>query len=234
MNTPLHHIILLLALLCLVPSPSTAQETNNNAARKYVKQGNRQFRKRDYSGAEVAYRKAYEQNKNNPQALYNLGTALMAQHQDTMAIKFFEQAASKETNPLRRSQSHYNLGHILQGRKMYGDAIEQYKQALRLNPADDDARYNLAVCKRQKDNGDDNNGSSKPDPKKEDEQNSQQDKDEKGKQDKPKEQQQNQPQMSKENAEQLLKAALQAEKQTQERLKQNQKMSPRRQAEKNW
>jgi Ca-activated chloride channel family protein len=40
--------------------------------------------------------------------------------------------------------------------------------------------------------------------------------------------------MSKDNAEQLLNAAMQQEKQTQQRMKEAQKQPSRRQVEKNW
>lgn len=212
-------------------SLDTALAQDNMGSRRHVKQGNKQFQKRDFSEAETSYRKALEKNKENPQALYNLGNALIAQGQDTTAIKFFEQAAKAEKNPMRQSQSFHNLGTILQGRKMFAEAIEQYKQALRLNPHDDDARYNLVLCKHQLKN--------QPQNKNQDNQQNQQKQDQKQDQQKQDQQKQEQPQeqkpqMSKDNAEQLLNAAMQQEKQTQQRMKEAQKQPQRRQVEKNW
>ena len=217
-------------------APAFAQD--NMSARWHVKQGNKQFQKRDFSEAETSYRKALEKNKENPQALYNLGNALLAQGQDTTAIKFFEQAAKVEKNPLRQSQSFHNLGTILQGRRMFGEAIEQYKQALRLNPNDDDARYNLVLCKHQLENqpnnqqqGDNKNQDGQ---KEKQEQKQQQQQQQKQQQQEQQKQQEQKPEMSKENAEQLLNAAMQQEKQTQKRMKEAQKQPQRRQVEKNW
>ena len=225
------YVILLVALL-LSTSAVTAQD--DMGARRHVKAGNKQFRKQNFSEAETSYRKALEKNKENPQALYNLGTSLIAEGQDTTAIKFLEQAAKAEKNPLRQSQSFHNLGTILQGRKMFAEAIEQYKQCLRLNPADDDARYNLALCKHQLKNQPQDNQQNKQN--KQDQQNQQdkQDKQQQQQQDQQQQDQQQKPQMSKENAEQLLNAAMQQEKQTQDRLKEAQKQPQRRQVEKNW
>jgi Ca-activated chloride channel family protein len=229
----------MLALLAIGSSWSvgTAVAQDDMAARRYVKQGNKSFAKRDFKEAETSYRKALEKNKDNPQALYNLGTTLIAQGQDTTAIKFFEEAAKAEKNPLRQSQSFHNLGTVLQGRKMYADAIEQYKQALRLNPNDDDARYNLVLCKHQLDKQQQNqnqdqgqNKDDKDDKQKQDEQQKQEQKQDQQQQ----QQQQQKPQMSKDNAEQLLNAAMQQEKQTQQRMKEAQKQPSRRQVEKNW
>ena len=217
-------------------APAFAQD--NMSARRHVKQGNKLFQKRDFSEAETSYRKALEKNKENPQALYNLGNALLAQGQDTTAIKFFEQAAKVEKNPLRQSQSFHNLGTILQGRRMFGEAIEQYKQALRLNPNDDDARYNLVLCKHQLENqpnnqqqGDNKNQDGQKEKQEQEQQQQQQQKQQQQEQQK---QQQQKPEMSKENAEQLLNAAMQQEKQTQKRMKEAQKQPQRRQVEKNW
>ena len=227
------YIFLFTALLAI--APASAQD--DMAARRLVKQGNKQFQKRNFDEAETSYRKALEKNKENPQALYNLGTSLIAQGQsqgqDTLAIKFLEQAARAEKNPMRQSQAFHNLGTILQGRKMFAEAIEQYKQALRLNPADDDARYNLALCKHQLKNENDQNQQNQQNKKdnKEDQQKQDQQKQNQQKQD---QQQEQKPQMSKENAEQLLNAAMQQEKQTQERLKEAEKRPQRRRVEKNW
>lgn len=242
MNTILCHsgnrwllpIILSFVICHLSFTPANAQDVMS--ARRYVKQGNKQFVKRNYSDAETSYRKALEKNKDNPQALYNLGNSLIAQGQDTTAIKFFEQAAKVEKNPLRQSQSFHNLGTILQGRKMFSEAIEQYKQCLRLNPNDDDARYNLALCKHQlKNQQQDQNQNQNQDQNKQDQNQDQNKQDQqKQQQNKQQEQQEQKPQMSKDNAEQLLNAAMQQEKQTQERLKEAQKQPSRRQVEKNW
>ena len=227
------HIIILTGLLWMGFAQSHAQ--SDRMDRQYVKEGNKQFRLRNFSDAETSYRKAIEKNKENPQAQYNLGTALIAQGQDTMAIKSLEQAARIETNPLRRSAAHHNLGTILQGRKMFGEAIEQYKQALRLNPNDDDARYNLVLCKHQlknqpqnQDNKNQNQDQQQQDQQQQDQQKQQQQKQEQQKQEQQKEQ------MSRENAEQLLNAAMQQEKQTQKRMKEAEKQPQRRSVEKNW
>ena len=226
------HIIILTGLLWMGFAQSHAQ--SDRMDRQYVKEGNKQFRLRNFSDAETSYRKAIEKNKENPQAQYNLGTALIAQGQDTMAIKSLEQAARIETNPLRRSAAHHNLGTILQGRKMFGEAIEQYKQALRLNPNDDDARYNLVLCKHQLKNQPQNqdnknqNQDQQQDQQQQDQQKQQQQKQEQQKQEQQKEQ------MSRENAEQLLNAAMQQEKQTQKRMKEAEKQPQRRSVEKNW
>ena len=220
--------------VCLLLIAVAAQAQTD---RQYVRQGNKLFQKGDFEHAEVAYAKAIEKNEKNPQAHYNLGNALMAQRKDSAAVVQFQAAGQLETNPLRKSQAYHNIGVVCQQNKLYGDAIEAYKQALRLNPNDDETRYNLALCKHEKQKQDQNqqnqnqNQQNKDDQQKKDNQ----DKQEQKQQDQDKQKQQEQkPQMSKENAEQLLNAAMQQEKQTQKRMKEAEKQGERRQVEKNW
>jgi len=223
-----------IATVCLLLIAVAAQAQTD---RQYVRQGNKLFQKGDFEHAEVAYAKAIEKNEKNPQAHYNLGNALMAQRKDSAAVVQFQAAGQLETNPLRKSQAYHNIGVVCQQNKLYGDAIEAYKQALRLNPNDDETRYNLALCKHEKQKQDQNqqnqnqNQQNKDDQQKKDNQ----DKQEQKQQDQDKQKQQEQkPQMSKENAEQLLNAAMQQEKQTQKRMKEAEKQGERRQVEKNW
>ena len=222
----------LLLVLCVLGSLSAMAQSD----RQLIRQGNRQFRAGNYAEAETDYRKSAEKNVRNPQAAYNLGNALLAQHKDSVAVNQFTTAAKLETNPIRRAQAYHNMGVICQEKKMFSEAIELYKEALRNNPADDETRYNLELCKRQlkkqgQQNKDDKNKKDEKDKQKEQEE---QKKKEQQQQKQQQQQQQQQQQMSKENAEQLLNAAMQEEKATQERMKKAQRQSSDRRLEKNW
>ena len=212
-----------LALL-LVAGTAMAQSD-----RQLVRQGNKQCKAGNFADAEVLYRKAVEKNPRNPQAVYNLGVALMRQQKDSAAIQQFMDAGKMETNPIRRAQSYHNAGVICQGKRMYGEAIDVYKEALRNNPADDQTRYNLALCKRQQQQQQQQKQDQKQEQKKEEQKQDQQQQ-----QQQKQEQQKQEQQMSRENAEQMLNAAMQEEKQTQQRMKKAQQQPNRRKLEKNW
>ncbi len=203
--------------------------------RDHIRRGNRQFRAGNYAEAETSYRKALERNARNSQAVYNLGNALLMQRKDSAAIQQYQSAAKLEQNPRRRAQAYHNIGTVCQTHKMYGEAIEAYKEALRNNPDDDETRYNLELCKRQQkqqqqqQKQDDKN--QKDDKQKQDKK---EDKQKKSQQQEQQQQQQQKPQMSRENAEQLLNAAIQEEKNTQQRIKQLQQQPQRRRLQKNW
>ena len=205
--------------------------------RQFIREGNKQFRVGDYGKAEVSYRKAVEKNPKNPQAAYNLGNALMAQKKDSAAVQQFEQSARLETNPLRKSAAYHNMGVICQTHKMYGEAIEAYKNSLRMNPNDDESRYNLVLCKHLKQKQDEKqkqNQQNKDDQNKKEDQKKDDQKDQKQDKKDDKQQEQQKPQMSKDNAEQLLNAAIQNEKMTQDKMKKQQQKPQRRAIQKNW
>lgn len=105
-------------------------------------------------------------------------------------------------------------------------SMEAYKNALRLNPEDDETRYNLAVVQKMlkdkedqnKDNKQDNKQDQKDDQKKDQNQDQKQDPKKDDKQEQKQDQQQQQNQMSQENMEQMLQAIEQDEKETQDKV----------------
>ena len=200
--------------------------------RQLIREGNRLYRQKQYAQAEVLYRKAIAKKADNPQAVYNLGCALMMQQKDSAAIVQYENATKLEKNKLRQSKSWHNIGVMCQSHKMYGEAVRAYEQSLRLNPSDDETRYNLALCKQLNKNNpqQDKNQQDKKNEEKEDDKGQQLKKDKKNqqKEEQPKEQ------MSKDNAERLLDAAVQNEKATQQRLKKALQQPRKKQLQKNW
>lgn len=224
---PVAQLLLLLTML------SFSVTAHAQADRQYIRQGNRLYHQQEFAKSEVEYRKAVAKNPNNAQAVYNLGCALLAQQKDSAAVVQFQNAGKMEQGKIRKAKSYHNIGFICQRHQMYGDAIEAYKEALRNNPADDETRYNLALCKRQQ----------KQQPQQQQQQKKEQDKNSKEKQEQDKQQQdknnqqkQQQPneQMSKENAEQLLNAAIQEEKATQQRMKKAMQQPRSKKLQKNW
>ena len=225
-------ILIILYMVCLLPCLAFSQSD-----RQLIRQGNKQFRNGQYEQAESEYRKALAANPRNPEALYNLGCALMSQQKDSVAVQCFENSAKVQTDPLRKSQAFHNIGVICQQKKLFKEAIEAYKESLRNNPKDDETRYNLALCMKQlknqpqQQNGD---GKDKKDEKKKQQDDKKQHEQQKQKEKRQDQQQDKQETMSKENAEQLLNAAIQQEKATQERLKQQQQKPRQNRHQKNW
>ena len=254
----IHYIIVTVAFLLVCGTNAVAQTDRN-----LIRQGNRAFKTQKWAAAETQYRKAFSKNQKNPQAIYNLGCALLAQQKDSLAMIQFGNAAQLESNIYRRSKSYHNMGVVMQNHQQYAQAIEYYKMALRCNPQDNETRYNLALCKKllknnQQNQNNKNNKDKNKNDKNKDKKNDKNNKDKnqndknkndknqndknKDKQDKNQDKnknntgknQQNQEKMSRENADQLLNAAIQQEKATKRKM-QKAMSQPRRKAyDKNW
>lgn len=239
-------ILRLIILLVFGLTCTTVVDAQNMQARKMVRKGNRLFRSNQQVDAMKTYYRGLNADSTDARINYNLGTAAMlpenwktiqdTQKRDSMILNWYNTAIENETNKLRRSKAHYNKGVFYQNAHDFANAIEAYKNALRDNPNDDEARYNLEVCRHQLDKNNDGGGQNNQD------QQDQQEQQEKQQQEQPQEQKQDQqddqqqpqePPMSKENAEQLLNAAMQREKETQKRVNEHQQPQ-RRRIEKNW
>ena len=212
----IHYIIVTVAFL-LASATNAAAQTDRNL----IRQGNRAFKTQKWAAAETQYRKAISKNQKNPQAIYNLGCALLMQQKDSLAMVQFGNAAQLEPNHFRRSKSYHNMGVVMQNHREYAQAIEYYKMALRCNPQDNETRYNLALCKKLLKNNPQNQNNKDKNKDKNNKKNSNPN-------------QQNQDKMSRDNAEQLLNAAIQQEQATKRKL-QKAMSQPRRKAyDKNW
>lgn len=239
----LRRLCLLLGLLLVSTVAALAQND-----RTFIRQGNRQYRARKWTAAEVQYRKAIARNANNPQAVYNLGCALMMQQKDSLAMQQFAKSADLQTtNKIRRAKSFHNMGVIMQNHQEFAKAIECYKMALRNNPRDNETRYNLALCqhqlknqKNQQNQNKNKSGNDKNNKDKQNKKNKDQNKDQnkqKNNQNKDKNNQSQKPEqdkMSRDNAEQLLNAAVQQEKATKQKMQKAMSQPRRRQYDKNW
>lgn len=210
--TQVKYIILFVSLF----SVNTSVFADRND-RDYIREGNVQFRRKSYVQAEVYYRKALEINPNSKEALYNLGNTLSNQGKLKESIDNYIAASKGEKNKTKLAKIYHNSGVLYYAAKHYQEAIQSYRQSLRNNPNDDETRYNLALAqemlKRQPKNQQQKDKNKKNDKQKE--------KKEQERKNKPEEKSQSSKrnQMSKENAEQLLNAAMQDEKQLQEKVK---------------
>jgi len=239
------------ALLLMTLSTTVFAQKEN----KLVRQGNKEFDKQNYNEAETDYLKALEINATSTPATYNLGATRYRQDSMAQAVQNWTATALNQANNADlRSQSFYNIGNAMMKTQNYQQSIEAYKQALRLNPNDEEARYNLAYAqqmlqKQQQDQqgggGDDNKDKNKDQnkDKNQDQQNqdqqdqqdqqNQQNQDQKDQQQQQQQSQQQQQEISKEEAERILEAMKNNEKKTLDKVKQQQVGKPQK-TEKDW
>lgn len=115
----------------------------------YTRDGNKAYKSESFVDAEVAYKKALDEEAADFKARFNLGNALFAQKRYDDAIKEYQQAAGLGDDKLSQSLAYHNLGNTYLEKKEYPKAIKAYKDALRRNPRDKDTRYNLAYALEQ-------------------------------------------------------------------------------------
>lgn len=221
------------------------------AERKNVRSGNKLYQNELYTEAEIAYRKGLEVNPTSFEGTFNLGNALYRQEKYKEAAEQYERIAQQgqrllnddPENAEKLAQVFHNLGNIGMKEQQYAESIELYKQALRLNPADDETRYNLALAQKLLEDQEGEGGNDDND-QNEDDQENEQDQDQNQEQQQPEDQDENQSQqeeqeqndqMSRDNAQQILDAFLEDEKDTQEKVQRaQQQQQERRRTDKEW
>ncbi|MBL0054833.1 MAG: VWA domain-containing protein [Chitinophagaceae bacterium] len=208
---------------------TTLAQTNKSL----IKKGNEAYEKKEYDKAISNYKEVTGKDPANPTALYNLGNALYRNQQNDDAVNAFDQAAVSSSNKEDRSRAFYNKGVVLQNNKKLPECIDAYKQALKLNPADDDARQNLqkALQQQKQQQQKEKQDKQQQKPKKEDQKQEPKKPKEEEKNDQP-----NKPQPSKlsqQDAAEKLKALLEQEKNLQDKLRKINAGSPSR-PDKDW
>lgn len=192
-----------------------------NDARK----ANEAFKNGDYELAVQLYRQAIDQNPDNARLYFNLGNALSETGRIEEAMQAYEQYRSLTEEADRQAMADYNQGKLLTDMEDYDQAIERFREALRNNPSDADARYNYELAQRKKqekeqeeqqqqDNSDSENNEDEQDQENDQNQDQQQNPEDQPPQDQPQNQEsQPEPQdMSREEAENILSALEQLER----------------------
>lgn len=221
--------------MSVMPLISSAKEINEDETtrreREFIRNGNKFYDEKRYADAEVEYKKAISENPNSQIGNYNLALSLIKQSGGTNvegennplkdASELLSSVAQGSKNPELRSKAFYNLGNLAYNQQQYAQSIEMYKNALRENPEDNQARENLRLAQLKKQEQEQNKDKNKNDKKdkKEDKKDKNQDKEDKKEDNKQQQPQQPKPQeMSKENMEQILQTMQNQEKATQEKV----------------
>ncbi len=201
---------LILILFCLPVMALQAQDKQ-----QFLREGNSYYRQKQFEKAEGAYLRALKDDPSSSRVKFNLANTLQQLGKKEEALKAFTELAGTVKEKEIKAGAWYNKGVLLSQQKKLEESIDAYKNALRLNPDDKEARENLqkALLELKKKNP----------PKKEE------------KKDPKKQQQkkQQQPKMSPKEAEQRLKLLEQKEKELNQRMQKEKSKSGGNQA-KDW
>ena len=219
----------LLILLMLCSLPGFAQ-----ADRHDVRAGNRKFRGGRFQEAEIDYRKAALKDSTSLHAQYNLASALYRQENWQGAS---EALASVKDRPDLTAAYHYNAGDAALQQKDYQAAVDAFRQALLLDPADLDAKENYIYAKKmlQNQQGGGGGDNQQNQDQNQDQNNQNQDNQDQGDQGQSGSEQPREVKISPQQAQQMLQAIQAKEKETQDKVNKEKAAALKsRQKEKNW
>ncbi len=198
-----------------------------------VRKGNSLFEKGKYKEAEIEYRKAMDKSPDYQKAKFNIGTTLYKQGRFEDAHKIFSELTPPDKDKKMASTYWYNVGNSLLSQKKYQESMDAFKNSLKLNPKDEDCRYNYEYARRkmiqQQQQQQQQNQQQQQEEKKQQQQQKNQDK----KEDKKQNKQQQQQQQEKKNLERQLDALNNNEKNTMKKL-QKDKTGNKSKFEKDW
>ncbi|MGE5398938.1 MAG: tetratricopeptide repeat protein [Ignavibacteriales bacterium] len=134
-------VIVPVLLLLVLPGAAKAQ-----SVRGLVNDGVELYNKQKYSDSEVNFKKGVEKVPNNFNAYFNLGDAQYKQERYDEALKTYQQALSKTTDKSLKAKTFHNIGNSLLKSQKLQESVDAYKKALRLNPNDQETKYNLSYA----------------------------------------------------------------------------------------
>ena len=183
-------------ILCLITMVGYAQK-------KQVREGNKLYQQKNYKEAANAYQQALSKNPTYTPGMFNLGNALFQQKNYDASRQVLGATAKQVKDKNVKADANYNIGNTYMQEQKWEEAVNAYKQALRNNPQDEAAKYNLsyalAMMKKDNQNRDKNKDKNK------DQNKDQQDKDKKDDQKDQQDQNKDQQDKDKENKDQEKK-----------------------------
>ncbi|MCB0699343.1 MAG: tetratricopeptide repeat protein [Chitinophagales bacterium] len=127
-------------LFCLMVVGVSAQP------KKEVRTGNQLYQEGKYKEASESYQQALSKQPNYTPGLFNLGNAKYQQKDFEGARKLMDATAKVAEAKEEKAAANYNKGNTYLEEKKYKEAVEAYKEALRKNPQDENAKYNLSYA----------------------------------------------------------------------------------------
>ena len=239
-------------LILMLASPVMLQAQSD---RSEVRAGNREFKKGEFREAELDYKRALEEDSTSVTAKYNLGNALYKTESYSEAELYLKGLGDslKSVSASKASDCFHNSGNLALKQKKYQEAVDAYKESLRLEPDNFETKSNLAYAQKmlkeqqqqqqqQQQNQQDNQNQQDQNQQQNQNQDQQDNRDQDNQQDQNRNQdqqdnqnQQNQPQITPQAAQQMLQAIEDKEKQTQDKVKKVKAQQQKsKEKEKNW
>lgn len=152
------YILVIVGLLLIMASNQI--EAQSSTARKETRKGNKEYKAKKYDQSEVNYRRAIHDDSNAYRAQYNLGNALYKQKKYDEANSHYSKALeTPDLSNKNKAKILHNRGNSslkaglakenrAEGMQQFQQAVNDYQEALKLTPKDENTRYNLSYAKK--------------------------------------------------------------------------------------
>ena len=138
----------LVPIVLLILGTSAAQAATAEGA---LRRGNKLYQTDQFEPALEQYAAAGAKSPKDARPVFNAGYALYRLQRLDEASQAFKAVAESKLPPDARAAAYYNLGNARYQAGDLAGAIDAYRKAVVLDPADEEARHNLAVAlKNQK------------------------------------------------------------------------------------
>lgn len=114
--------------------------------RKNLYYGNKAYDEKEFDDAILYYEEALKTSPLSFKANYNMANAYFKKGDFQQASDLYSTLIDLAPTAFDRSKVYHNLGNAQFMNQKLDDAIESYKEALKINPNDEDSRYNLAYA----------------------------------------------------------------------------------------
>ncbi|MEM7532971.1 MAG: VWA domain-containing protein [Chloroflexota bacterium] len=130
------------------------------SASRFVVEGNAAFESTSYNEAGQAYAMAQDVAPDRPEPIYNLANTLYRQeaYTDTQqlmvgainaALATNDEVSEQEAGQNLTASGYFNLGNAYFQQQQWNEAVDAYRHALRQQPDDQEAKYNLELAMQQ-------------------------------------------------------------------------------------
>jgi Ca-activated chloride channel homolog len=133
--------LILISLLFVIQWKSFCQ-----SARSLNREGVKDYNSGEYDRSASTFKKALKKTPSLIESSYNLGLTYYKQEKYAEALKQFKQALNKTEDKALIASLNHNLGNAYLQLNQLKESVEAFQNSLRLNPSDEETRYNLTYA----------------------------------------------------------------------------------------
>lgn len=130
--------------LIFIPEVSLASTADRNAV-----EGTELYQKKNYNQASKKLMEAHQAKPKDPKISYNLGNSHYKQGEYEKAFQVYSSTSKHKIDLKMKQKATYNIGNTLYRMNKLEESVVAYKKALKIDPSDMDAKFNLEYVREQ-------------------------------------------------------------------------------------